>query len=145
MSYDDTKKVTAEPELPTEAINSELSEDEKKRVLAGLAFIGTASATARFTEPNGPASVTKGIEITVPSGTTKAFIYLGSWDFSFGPSTTYLERPLSHIRIGFGVAGFAGRQLDVDVRAYLRGVRGDDPLGGKCQDHCSLLRLNLLR
>ena len=38
MSYDDTKKVTAEPELPIEAINSELSEDEKKRVLAGLAF-----------------------------------------------------------------------------------------------------------
>ena len=128
LSYAATTKLTKiDRQLQKQAVRSDLSEDEKKRVLAGLGYVGIAGASARFTEANGADIVTTPISIIVPQGTLRAFTSLGIWDFSFGPRTQYVQRPLSHMLISWEITGFTGRQLDVDVHALLRDENGDGP------------------
>jgi hypothetical protein len=127
MSYDAAKSTVFEREMPVTAINSELTEDQKKKVAASqLGFFGSASALARFTEDTGRVS-TKNISIIVPQGTAAAFISLGPWEFHFGPRGFLRERPLGELLISFGITGFTGRQLDVDVTTRLTDINADDP------------------
>jgi hypothetical protein len=115
-----------EKQLPFTAINSELSEEDAKKALAPLGFIGLGSGLARFTESTGRVS-TKGLAVVVPQGTARAFIYLGNWEFHFGPPNRLGERPLGEMLITFGITGFTGRQLDVEVRTRLTDINADDP------------------
>jgi hypothetical protein len=70
---------------------------------------------------------TKNISIIVPQGTAAAFISLGPWEFHFGPRGFLRERPLGELLISFGITGFTGRQLDVDVTTRLTDINADDP------------------
>jgi hypothetical protein len=123
----DTKKVAvSEPHSSTEAINDQLSEDER-RALTGMSYLGTVSKQVHFNEGTGPDFVTNRITFTVPSGTRKGIYRVTQWNFSFGPSSHYLERPLAHIGIKLSNVSFSGVDLVVDVKALLRSLSGDDP------------------
>ena len=128
MSYDLEKATDGKQALPKSATNSELSEEDAKRVLSSLGFMGVATALARFTLDNALAGfATKNISIIVPQGTLRVSIGLGDLGFHFGPRSRVIERPLGQIGILFGITQFVGRQLEVDVRALLRDINSDDP------------------
>ena len=114
-------------DIPKSAVNSDLSADESKRALtAGLGFLGIAAVTASFSEPNASSGIiSKNVQVTVPSGTQRIFVYLGNWDFSFG-RPGYIERPLSRMVVRFRVNWFSGKLVTFNVRTLLRDINADD-------------------
>ena len=126
----DAKKVSTDLEVKYDKVadRNDLNEDERKRLLAPLGFVGTVTGNVRFELDNSFGGIaTKHLSIFAPEGTLRVSTCLGDWDFSFGPRTHYLERPLSHILIRWRITNFGIRQIDIDVNAFLRDVNADDP------------------
>jgi hypothetical protein len=114
-------------ELQSTAIRSDLSDDEKKRVLSGLGWLGNGSAIAHFSQSNGNVA-TQQISISVPQGTLSAYIFPSNWVFHFGRGVL-IERPIGQFGLSVGITSFIVRELKVDVRAVLRNLKPDDPWG----------------
>ena len=125
MSYD-AGQIDVE-ELQSEAIRSDLSEDEEKRVLAPLGFLATRSGTLSIDRADGASFHSNERRIQVPSGTLHAVIYPFNWFFNYGSRPNIIERPISQMGLFWGITKFEGTEVTVKVQALLRDINGDDP------------------
>jgi hypothetical protein len=106
----------------------------KAHAAASMGFLGIRVANAFFNEPDGAAgSATKEVVVSLLEGTQRYVLSLGNWYFQFGPSDAPIERPLSHIGMGFGAGAVVGTDLTVVIRALLRDADGAEPWKGRVQ------------
>jgi hypothetical protein len=116
-----------ERQLPKSAVKSGLNEEETKRVATGLGYLENKYGLARFDRHNAYGGLTvERVQLYAPRGTLKVSTYLGDWVFSYGPRNRFIERPISQMKISWGIARWVGTEVDVDVRALLRDVNSDD-------------------
>ena len=86
----DAKKVSTDLEVKYDKVadRNDLNEDERKRLLAPLGFVGTVTGNARFELDNSFGGIaTKHLSIFAQEGTLRVSTCLGDWDFSFGSRT----------------------------------------------------------